>query len=740
MKSGFEIQLRNVTLGCLAASITLLTVFLGYRAYADLYGVILQGFDRKLKAIASSTSLLIDSEAHRLMERPYRLEGLAYDAKSGALRAMDGDELGVLHIDGASASVVGREESPLPRGVGFTWDPKAQRGWVLDADGRLWTEDKRKRQVYYEGFEGFGCRGLAWVASERAFYCAAEGTLMRYTPSRDQVARQVGRLEIQYDWLALESPEVLIGYAPSLGQVRRIRLPAQRGARRGATNGPALDAESNATDPAKATVLLQLPSDLLAETTAGGLAWDGADGRGWLALDRLIEIRPGAWSERADAPGYRSEASALYLQHVHKMRRIREAAHITYLYTQIPHSSDPSRCIYILDASIGEAHSNLGDEDDLPEENVEGQRAVLQGEDLFLSPVRPWDQWGLLKVAFAPIEDRHGDIHALTGADVNISIIRQKTRENLIRVLFSGLLCLAIGGFVAFAVARRTIEPVAQVNEAALKIAAGNFGQRIRQGRLAELASLAGSFNGIGETLERTAVRSVEQDEETEHLRCGQVMAHRLQSLVATARGAEHLAWTHRGGGRGTWDGVDGGALGVLLWWRSETAQGSGSTAEAEAQHAYGLRWVAMRDLKAAAGDGKRLAQCLEGRFPVSVEIYLWCSGDGREMRWVARSPLIALHLKVDGTIDRTSLEGVGAAILEPASARLLGPAVPAVDDDEGGLVRQLISLWAARPRRAADLLEQLKTDGDQADGMEYWVTLTVPQDLESQPPTEDIE
>jgi hypothetical protein len=182
--------------------------------------------------------------------------------------------------------------------------------------------------------------------------------------------------------------------------------------------------------------------------------------------DRLIAIA------RTEPEGDAAEHSAEYLRAVLPMRRILHELDITYLYTQVLGGSQD--VIYVLDATVGDEHSKIGAEDDLPPETLAGiHRATAQGT-VHLSPIEFQEQWGLLKTAAAPVRDQQGRIVATAGADVNVSLIRVATQNALFISVVIGLASLLGSAFVTVVAVRRIAKPLDRLRQDALRIAGGD--------------------------------------------------------------------------------------------------------------------------------------------------------------------------------------------------------------------------------------------------------------------------
>lgn len=182
--------------------------------------------------------------------------------------------------------------------------------------------------------------------------------------------------------------------------------------------------------------------------------------------DRLIALA------RAKPDPASIERSPEYLRSVLPMRRIVRDLDITYLYTQVLGGSQD--VIYVLDAAVGENHSPIGSEDDLPDETLAGIRRSTAEGTVHLSPIEFQEQWGLLKTAAAPVRDRHGRIVATAGADVNVSLIRTATQNALFASVVIGLVSLLACTLVTLVIVRRIAQPLDRLRREALRIAGGD--------------------------------------------------------------------------------------------------------------------------------------------------------------------------------------------------------------------------------------------------------------------------
>ncbi|MEM8994530.1 MAG: methyl-accepting chemotaxis protein, partial [Acidobacteriota bacterium] len=518
------------------------------------------------------------------------------------------------------------------------------------------------------------CLGLAYEASADAFYCAAGTTLLRLD-AESAAAEAVGELDGFFRWLAPGPPGWLWGFDVEAQRVRAIELPrdwrredggSRRGGKRRGAQRRGEEGDDGAPSPPPAP-----PIELTPDVAAGGVRGlaAGSEGGGlWVAADRLLRLEDDG-VEPLGLSGFRSEHSPIYRRYVGPIQRIREATGITYLYTQIPHD-DPAYCVYILDGGAGEERIELGSVDPLPEESSLGQRQVLHRGEIYISDVVQWEQWGLLKVAFAPIFDRRGESSALAGADVNISIIEDKTRASLLRVLGTGALSLVLGLVLAVDIARRITGPVATVKEAALALAAGRFTEPVERSHLVELSRLSSALDDVGGTLEGTMSHLERSHGELEHRRCLREMADHLDRRIEEDSADAELEMIHRGDGARTTSGVAVGPAGTLAWFAPPAAD----LAEASRRR-HDVHRIVRRQLERPTPGAAPLAEAPWSElFPDWIHGFVFRPRGRDRLEWCARRPLAVIGPDGARPALPTDLDGDGALDLAPRGWVVVGP------------------------------------------------------------------
>jgi methyl-accepting chemotaxis protein len=187
------------------------------------------------------------------------------------------------------------------------------------------------------------------------------------------------------------------------------------------------------------------------------------------------------------------------------MTAIKLALNLTYHYTfNLLYNDEENNCFYIIDVNEGSEYTPIGSYDVMDADDLLGAENVILRDKTYVSEIKLWEKWGLLKVAYAGIKDSNSNVVAVTGTDVDISIINTKTKNALIQSIIIGILALIIGIFASYYVAIKMINPIQKLKYSALKIAAGNYGDNIFIKSPKELNALSVEFNYMSNELKTT--------------------------------------------------------------------------------------------------------------------------------------------------------------------------------------------------------------------------------------------
>ncbi len=122
------------------------------------------------------------------------------------------------------------------------------------------------------------------------------------------------------------------------------------------------------------------------------------------------------------------------------------------------------------------------------------------------------DKWGDLRVVLVPFVDAHGRKY-LFGASVSMEAAQHTTQQVLLQcLLILAVLVLATLLF-SLTLAKSLSRPIEKISDAAQKIAAGDYGQKVDAGGSAELALLSDSVNHMSRAIQEQMSELREREE-----------------------------------------------------------------------------------------------------------------------------------------------------------------------------------------------------------------------------------
>lgn len=492
MKKRFEFRLKTIILWVLWPALLLLTVLMAQLVYSDLYNTILQGFEKKLKSVGCATASFVSGEEHDLLLEMRQATGFAGSARRGQLYAsfstaplLDIYDLRtrrLLQRLRISFAEMGDLAYADDKGVLYGLNGNPAELITLDtatgAGKKLFSFKK-------------GCSGLAYRPDGGFLYTVRDGTLYRFTPEAPGSGKDLGSVALKsltgLTWLA-ERRQL---WAVDVLSVSLVQLNPENGAvmRRIAMHG-GKDAKGVAQSP------FSMPS--------WGLAFDPVN-RAFVTGTpvSMARISPeDGLMQKLTVPGdLWQKARGVYEQLVQPFFRIKEQLNLSFLITTTM-VNNFRNIFYVLDASRADDHSFIGYVD--PTESERATSDVIVKGKVFLSDIKFWEDWGLMKSSYVPIVDRQNKPRAMVTTDINIDIIRNKTRDAFNRVMLGGLVSILIGMIAAFYIARRIVKPIISLKNFALQVAAGNYGAHSRITEPRELEELSVSFNAMSSTLKNT--------------------------------------------------------------------------------------------------------------------------------------------------------------------------------------------------------------------------------------------
>ena len=509
-----SLHIRTIILIILIPALLIATVFMAWIIYSDLHQTILRGFDKKLYAVSIVTSSFIDANDHVEISNARQIRGLAYDHVSKILYGSYAiqDYIIKLNVETGSANEIG------PVGVDalgdMAYDPGNGILYGIDEElGRLIQIDTQTGKGRAIGSIGFKGHGLAFDTSSNVIYTNNKN-LIKIDPATGK-GTSIGTIGFDaIRGLAFDSnTNTLYGVNPKDNKLTRIDTKTGAGKVFGSLIWNGSDDSKNLQPLELGSFGLTFASDkdlLYASTTIP-----------------LVKIIP--TTARTTVLEYESEyddEKALYLKYVRPMIHTMERLDLSYLFTCVLKGRG-EKMSYVLDATQDETHSFVGYEDaDEPDEKLKD--VWLKG-NIYLSDINFWEEWGLLKSAYSPVFDSNDEIRGIAGTDVNISIIKKKTRAAFLKVCLIGLLSLIIGIWVSVYISRKLAEPIGQLKDIALHVAAGQYGNQIKIDNPLELEKLSIGFNQMSQSLIRTFSQLTRSNQELESQKC----RHELMRILA---------------------------------------------------------------------------------------------------------------------------------------------------------------------------------------------------------------
>lgn len=206
-------------------------------------------------------------------------------------------------------------------------------------------------------------------------------------------------------------------------------------------------------------------------------------------------------------PNYHDHTSDRYLNYVVPMREIRQKQELTYLYSFILNDEDKT-ISYVLDSNIDDDFTHIGYVDsELELDDFIAGTDVLLTTKTYVSNIKPWGQWGLVKIGFAPIYSADGRGVAIMGADQNVSSIDQVSREALVILSLSSFVFLLFGATASWFIAKSLTSPLLALKDNVLSIAAGFLDRLVAEPSLKDLQPLANVFREAGDNLKKEVVQ-----------------------------------------------------------------------------------------------------------------------------------------------------------------------------------------------------------------------------------------
>lgn len=462
-------------------SVALVIIAVGVELIRDLRELILDGFDRELESVGRVHAAFLDEAAHAwLMEEPQFVALTAGSPREDFWTVLgEGDAHALALIDHVSGNLK-PERVLLDRPVvDIAFLPEVGLiGAGRDAANQLYQIDPATGVMSPWQELDAPVTALAVDHASSRIWAVGRGTVLEWSRSEPSWT------EVPGDWQTLIDEMV---YDPD-AQILWARDKDD-------TSWSGFDWSSQTTVAAPAwDSWYEVPR---------AVAFDAEHGYVVGAAELLlgVDLANGTVLREDYATAFGKEDSDFYQRAVLPFRRTRERLGLTYLYTKTV--TDQSAITYGLDGSVDDDHSPLHTRDELPLEEVTGVERMLATGDIHFTQLRRWENWGLLKSVFVPLNS----LNAMVGVDVNVTVIEYRTRQSSVAVFGLVGISLMIASAWSLRISRSLRGPIERLKAGALKLAVGDA-KELSVLRPQEIGRLALALNEVGESMRSLAQKS----------------------------------------------------------------------------------------------------------------------------------------------------------------------------------------------------------------------------------------
>jgi len=469
-------NVKSLVLIVLIPILSMLIIFMAWLSYDEMYRTIINGFNQKLIAISSTSGSFIDGDEHEKLAEAKEIKALSF-GKDNKLYGVDSLNYFIeVNVEDGAGVRLFKFDFEIND---ITYNAKNELFYATSKN-KIVTfnfENESIKEFYTDSAE---LKGLAYDAKNEYIYVSKSAKILRI--DKNKKVKVITKTKHMLSSLAFDSKKNAL-YAIERKTDKLIFI----------------DIDDN-----KQTQLIykEFYSDSNPLVSIAFRNEKLYAGKNHLIIyDKKTKIS----TYKDFARGYRNEKSDIYKKYITPMTKIKLETDLTYHYTQnLIYNNKNANCIYILDVSEGNDYTPIGSEDVMDKESIIGAENVMHRKEVFVSEIQEWEQWGLLKVAYAPILNKAGVVKAIAGADVDMGIIREKTKQALIQSSIAGIVFLIISIIAAFSISKKIIEPIRKLKYSALRIAAGRHSDKVSIKRPKELSELSNTFNTMGTKLKDT--------------------------------------------------------------------------------------------------------------------------------------------------------------------------------------------------------------------------------------------
>lgn len=495
MRSKGSVSLASYVLVSLSLPMALVVIASAWQTYLALESTILHGFDQKLSAVSTAAAAGISGDEHQRIIEKRLLQGLGFNPHKELLLSVDTRRGEIVSLAALDGRVVREVPIRAPEEVwssirGVTFQPSTQMLLVSVSRGsELLALNSETGQVRQRWKLPEPLGAISWDSEEGRLYGASTDSILKISLS-GKTAKVESRRPLEGAAAVASSVE---GRTLFVAEGEALLRRFSRGKDLvGKELEPlalreASDSELTLSSAAVESAEQNIPLGRFSPPIRGLVSAD-EPGTLYALTDQLVKVSlsTGVVDAVSFSVGFRNEDSPRYRSVAAPLEYILSHAGLTYLYTIVPFGN--TSIMYGVDATQTEDHSPVATVESNPAQEAARLLRVMHTSIPSVSDVQQFDIWGKLKTGSAPILTHDGTASALLGADVNISMIDQRTTEALLLVFGLGGLLLGAGLGVAVTFASRLSKSTTHLRDSALAIAAGEFEYKIPSLSLRELS------------------------------------------------------------------------------------------------------------------------------------------------------------------------------------------------------------------------------------------------------------
>ncbi len=703
-KIAVNFRIQTVYLLVLLPVLGIVTVVMSAIIHNHLYHDIDRGYDRKLAAISMATGAFIDADENEELLRTRTILGLTYVDSRSTFYGIDCETDWLVTISERHGGPEPVGDTGMPGIVDLAYDSCNDVLYGVDESGHLAALNLDTGEATFTAFVDRLCTGLAFRPQTEELFISGRN-LIRMNPAAEAMhvvsaseCERIGGMVYSRErdrLLAIGSESnTLLAIDPQTGQTVPIgsltytwKEAAQvegSTSNDGNSKAEAIELKMNQiaefdrirhiADPKEIAELRTLIEEIseytITEMNAGddeevdeevdeeepenpdteqpffsGLAWNPYTSSLYTAARRLVKIDPStaACQEVGWWDGFRTEIDDTYLDYILPMRRIWNKLNLTYLSTfRRPTGGTTDDEIYILDVDYNNEHVRIG----YLEEFIDGEGIRVYGKvnmgGVYTSRVVDWGEWGLLKTGYAPIYNWNGEIKAVLGSDINVSIISTKTRIALLKTIGIGLLAFLIAVLVVYGITIVILKPILHLMEKTLVVAAGRYGEKVSLHGPTELRKLGSAFNKLSQAIKDYFEQRTNAD------RIMEEKSRRLKLMRILERECdEAMDWDVQLcagktiGYAGNSTDVSG-CIEYLHFTLAWSGIHEGDPLEAAKEKRI-VVLVADKLLKRYGDNWKRMASCLRPLFPDTISRFILMDNESGVTNAIVRQPTIGM-------------------------------------------------------------------------------------------------